>query len=58
MQQFLCSLWREEEGQDLTEYSLLVAFIALLTAGLIGSPMKSVITIWTSGNTTLARAAS
>ena len=23
MQQLLCSLWREEDGQDLIEYSLL-----------------------------------
>jgi pilus assembly protein Flp/PilA len=31
----LRSLWKEEEGQDLTEYGLLVVFIALaLIAGM------------------------
>ena len=32
MQQLLCSLWREEDGQDLIEYSLLITFIAIATA--------------------------
>jgi pilus assembly protein Flp/PilA len=26
---FLCRLWKEEEGQDLVEYALLVVLIAL-----------------------------
>ena len=29
MAQRLRSLWREEDGQDLIEYSLLIAFLAL-----------------------------
>ena len=35
MTYLLKALWKEEEGQDLIEYSLLVAFIALAaTAGM------------------------
>jgi len=35
MRNMLRSLWKEEEGQDLTEYGLLVVFIALaLIAGM------------------------
>ena len=29
MKNFLRRLWREEEGQDLVEYALLVALVAL-----------------------------
>jgi pilus assembly protein Flp/PilA len=35
MKHFLIRLWREEEGQDLVEYGLLVALVALAaTAGM------------------------
>ena len=29
MKQFLIKLWKEEEGQDLTEYALLMVLLAL-----------------------------
>ena len=32
MKNFMTRLWKEEEGQDLIEYVLLVALIALLVA--------------------------
>jgi Flp pilus assembly pilin Flp len=31
---FLKSFWREEQGQDLIEYTLLMAFVALASAAL------------------------
>jgi pilus assembly protein Flp/PilA len=31
MKNFMARLWKEEEGQDLTEYALLVVLIALVT---------------------------
>ena len=33
MPKLLWTLWREEVGQDLIEYTLLIAFLALVTAG-------------------------
>ena len=51
-------LWSSEDGQDLTEYALLLAFIALTTAALIVAPMGSVNQIWVAGNTELSTAAS
>lgn len=36
MKNFVVRLWKEEEGQDLIEYVLLVALIALLVA--VGFP--------------------
>jgi Flp pilus assembly pilin Flp len=51
-------LLREEEGQDLTEYVLLLAFVALTTAALVVGPMSSVNQIWVAGNCELSTAAS
>ena len=33
MKAFMMRLWREEEGQDLTEYALLLVFLALAAIG-------------------------
>jgi Flp pilus assembly pilin Flp len=54
----LTALWQEEEGQDLVEYSLLLAFIALAAIALLSAAGGSVKSIWTSINTILASAAS
>ena len=51
-------LLREEDGQDLTEYALLLAFIALTTAALVFGPMSSVSQIWVTGNSELDTAVS
>jgi Flp pilus assembly pilin Flp len=50
-------LWRSEEGQDLTEYALLLAFVALTTAALVTGPMTSVNKIWVVENNELSTAA-
>jgi len=49
---------RDEQGQDLIEYTLLLAFVALAAAALFINAGESVSTIWTTANTTLADAAS
>ena len=48
---------KEEQGQDLIEYTLLMAFIALASAAIFTSAGKSVNTIWTAASTQLANAA-
>jgi Flp pilus assembly pilin Flp len=48
---------REESGQDLIEYTLLMAFVALASASLFLSAGNSVSTIWTAGSTQLNNAA-
>ncbi len=50
--------WNEEDGQDLVEYTLLLAFIALASAALFIGAGTSVSTIWTQASTRLATAAS
>lgn len=49
---FLC----DEEGQDLIEYTLLLAFVCLASAALFISAGGSVSGIWTSANSDLASA--
>jgi Flp pilus assembly pilin Flp len=51
-------LWRDEEGQDLTEYALLLAFVSLTTAALVIGPANGINFIWTTGNNELSTAAS
>jgi len=47
MTTFMRNLIRDEQGQDLIEYTLLLAFVALASAGLFISSGGSVNQIWT-----------
>lgn len=54
-------LWnflREEQGQDLIEYTLLLAFVALAVAALFGGMRTTISNIWTSASESLTEAAS
>jgi Flp pilus assembly pilin Flp len=53
---FLRSLWNEEQGQDLIEYTLLMAFVALASAALFLGAGNSIKGIWGATNTQLAAA--
>ncbi len=52
------AFWREESAQDLVEYSLLLAFIALAAIALLSSAGRSTKTVWTTVNSGLLSAAS
>ena len=52
----LRNLIANEEGQDLVEYSLLLAFVALASAALFVSVGNSVSGIWTTANSRLTDA--
>jgi Flp pilus assembly pilin Flp len=54
---FWKALWREEDGQDLVEYSLLLAVIALGAVALLSSTSKGINSLWSTISTTLASAA-
>ena len=45
---------REEQGQDLTEYALLLAFVCLASAGLYIGAQGSITGIWSTTNLHLA----
>jgi Flp pilus assembly pilin Flp len=57
MKQFLKRFWQEESGQDLIEYTLLMAFIALASAAIFIGAGGSISQIWTTANAQLASAA-
>ena len=52
----LYNFWREEDGQDLIEYSLLITFIAIACLAVVGAGRPAVNSIWQSGNGQLVNA--
>ncbi len=52
----LRNLWKDEQGQDLIEYTLLMAFVALASAALFMGAGGSIKGIWSVTNTQLAAA--
>ena len=56
MQQLLWKFWQEEDGQDLIEYSLLITFIAIATAAMVGSGQNAIRSIWTASNSQIQAA--
>jgi Flp pilus assembly pilin Flp len=54
--QMMQRFWKEEEGQDLVEYSLLLAFIALAAVGLLSGTRTTISGLWSNINNTLASA--
>jgi len=58
MKKLVWQFLNEEQVQDLIEYTLLMAFVALASAALFIGAGGSINTIWTTANTQLANAAS
>jgi|KBSMisStaDraftv2_1062788.scaffolds.fasta_scaffold1280666_1 Flp pilus assembly pilin Flp len=56
MKQILYRLWQEEDGQDLIEYSLLITFIAVATAAVVGQGQNAIRSIWGTSNSTIVAA--
>ena len=54
MLSFVKTFWNDEQGQDLIEYTLLMAFVALASAALFLGAGGSINGIWTSGTTHLS----
>ena len=52
----LRNFWNDESGQDLIEYTLLLAFVALASAALFMGAGGSVAGIWTTTNSQLEAA--
>ena len=58
MKQLLTNFWTGEEGQDLVEYTLLLAFVCLVAAAIFIGAGKSTSSIWTIANQHLSNACS
>lgn len=54
---FLRNIWNDEQGQDLIEYTLLMAFVALASAALFLGAGGSIKGIWGSTSAQLSNAA-
>jgi pilus assembly protein Flp/PilA len=53
MKNVLMRLWKEEEGQDLIEYALLVALIGLVVAAAIPALATAITGVYTRAETAL-----
>jgi Flp pilus assembly pilin Flp len=53
MKQALIRLWRDEEGQDLTEYALLLVLLTLAAVGSLGGLATAVNGVFTNVATNL-----
>jgi Flp pilus assembly pilin Flp len=56
MLSFTKTFWNDEKGQDLIEYTLLMAFVALASAALFLGAGNTINGIWTASNTHLSAA--
>jgi Flp pilus assembly pilin Flp len=56
MKDALLRFVRDEQGQDLVEYTLLLAFVCLASAALFIAAGGSISGIWTQANTRLTQA--
>jgi Flp pilus assembly pilin Flp len=56
MAQYLCNLWREDDGQDLIEYTLLITFIAMACLAFVGNGRTAVRGLWTASNSEITTA--
>ncbi|HZT29913.1 MAG TPA: Flp family type IVb pilin [Bryobacteraceae bacterium] len=53
----LKNFWKDESGQDLVEYTLLLAFMSLVAAAIMINVSGSVSTVWSVTSTDLSKAA-
>ena len=56
MRQWLSALWRQDSGQDLVEYTLLLAFVVFITAGVVTIGGNSIRGITSKSNSQLSAA--
>jgi Flp pilus assembly pilin Flp len=58
MQIFLQRFWRDEDGQDMVEYSLLLGFIVLIACAVLTSTRTEVSAVWSTISSSLSSALS
>jgi Flp pilus assembly pilin Flp len=56
MKKHLMKLWKEEEGQDLTEYALLLVLIALAAIVVMSNLGAAINVVFSAGASTLSSA--
>jgi Flp pilus assembly pilin Flp len=56
MLKLIVRFWREEEAQDLIEYTLLITFIAIACMWFVGAGGPAIRGVWTGANSTVDQA--
>ena len=56
MNKFLKALWREEDGQDLVEYALIIGLISIVCVASLTAGGTAITAIWTNINAKLVAA--
>jgi Flp pilus assembly pilin Flp len=56
MMRLVRTFWKDDQGQDLIEYTLLMAFVALASAALFLGAGGSISGIWSTSNSQLVAA--
>ena len=56
MRYWLRNLWLQDDGQDLTEYALLLAFVLFVTAGVVSIGGQSIQGITSKSNAQISAA--
>jgi Flp pilus assembly pilin Flp len=56
IRRLLSRLFREDQGQDLTEYTLIIAMVALVAFGIFASTGQSAASVWSGAGTILTSA--
>ncbi len=54
MNKNLTRFWRDDGGQDLVEYALLLSILAVAAVATLGTLAGSITTVWTNTNTQLS----
>jgi len=53
MKNLMIRLWKEEEGQDLTEYALLLVLLSLAAIGALGTLATAINSVFSSASANL-----
>jgi len=53
MKNLFVRLWKEQEGQDLTEYALLLVLLSLAAVGALGTLANAINNVFTNAATNL-----
>jgi Flp pilus assembly pilin Flp len=54
MKKLASRFWRDEKGQDLVEYALLLSLLAIAGVAGLGALANTLGTVWTNTNTALS----
>jgi Flp pilus assembly pilin Flp len=58
MKQILLKLWVEDQGQDLTEYALLITLIAIAVIGALAPFARAIVGLFTHATSQLSTSSS